>query len=111
MSADEGLYKADEQVLSNTAVKNRGQSGAARCPGDRHRREFWADEGMIQETPYLSLGDQVAAPVDTTLAAGVRHLPVVDDAGDARHCLDEQLRPQDDVELTSLYDKTRSKSA
>jgi hypothetical protein len=35
---------------------------------------------MTQEPRYITLGDQVAAPVDSTLAAGVGHLPVVDEA-------------------------------
>jgi hypothetical protein len=35
---------------------------------------------MIQEPRYISVGDQAAAPLDSTLAAGVGHMPVVADA-------------------------------
>ena len=46
---------------------------------DADPNEVWVGDIMSDDPRYLTLGDEVVRAVEVMLAAGIRHLPVVDD--------------------------------
>jgi CBS domain-containing protein len=42
--------------------------------------EVWVGDIMSEEPRYLTVGDEVGSALEIMLAAGIRHLPVVDEA-------------------------------
>jgi CBS domain-containing protein len=47
---------------------------------DANPDEVWVGDVMSEEPRYLTVGDEVGSALEIMLAAGIRHLPVVDEA-------------------------------
>jgi CBS domain-containing protein len=46
---------------------------------DADADEVWVGDVMSDDPRYVTIGEDVASAVDVMLAAGIRHLPVVDE--------------------------------
>ncbi|HZD65414.1 MAG TPA: CBS domain-containing protein [Acidimicrobiales bacterium] len=75
--ADVGTLAVMDGDVVAGVISERDVVGALADGADPDRG--WVSDVMSPDPRYLTLGDQVGSAVEIMLAAGIRHLPVVDE--------------------------------